>query len=463
MNFTLITGMHRSGTSMLAQLLARSGVHLGHPHELLQSQPEDNPDGYWENIAGLQLNEEILQRLGGSWRAVPALPQGWETRPEFELFPHRMHGVFPPNAAQPQAFKDPRTTLTLRLWQRAYPQARLVVCLRNPIEVAYSLGSGLNQFRDLTFQEAFTLWQTYYEILLRTIQPADALWVHYESLLLDPHAALSRILNHIGVTRTSAEIQSAVTIVKTGHRHHAIPNDLVHGDYPSAAVAQYYNYLATFCGDDWRAYLSDPQRQYPIARAYLQTTVPTVLRQHEQKSAHLEATLAREQAALHQALVQQATLRQQVRQLETELEARLESAIKSTTAEVAARLHRQLTEHIQARSKLEILYRDSLTANVALHADYEVALASVNQRYVPLAAELNQIKATRSWRLIQTWYQFRHRLFPIGSWQLKLYYITRGTLITLMRAGPIAALQRLGRWLSGTDPIPADPLPSSPT
>lgn len=43
-----IAGFHRAGTSMVARLLARSGVYLGPEEDLLAPAP-DNPEGFWEN------------------------------------------------------------------------------------------------------------------------------------------------------------------------------------------------------------------------------------------------------------------------------------------------------------------------------------------------------------------------------------------------------------------------------
>ena len=44
----LIAGMHRSGTSMVAELLYRCGLALGAEDQLFLPANEDNPAGYWE-------------------------------------------------------------------------------------------------------------------------------------------------------------------------------------------------------------------------------------------------------------------------------------------------------------------------------------------------------------------------------------------------------------------------------
>src|SRR6516162_4141212 len=77
-----VLGMHRSGTSLVARLMNLLGIDLGAEEHLLGPQP-DNPKGFWEYEPILDLNGEILGRLGGNWHEPPPLPRGWETAAEF--------------------------------------------------------------------------------------------------------------------------------------------------------------------------------------------------------------------------------------------------------------------------------------------------------------------------------------------------------------------------------------------
>ena len=78
-----ITGMHRSGTSMVARLLGACGLDLGPPEELVPGQP-DNPDGYFENQRFVSVNDEILDIFGGAWDSPPMFPPGWEDDPRLQ-------------------------------------------------------------------------------------------------------------------------------------------------------------------------------------------------------------------------------------------------------------------------------------------------------------------------------------------------------------------------------------------
>lgn len=61
-----VLGMHRSGTSLITRVLNLLGVYLG-PEEHLITANADNPKGFWEHDLFKRRNDEILERLGGTW------------------------------------------------------------------------------------------------------------------------------------------------------------------------------------------------------------------------------------------------------------------------------------------------------------------------------------------------------------------------------------------------------------
>ena len=65
-----IAGAHRSGTSMLTRLLHDCGLDLGPESELMPAQT-DNPDGFWEHLRFVALNDEVLDTFGGAWDLPP--------------------------------------------------------------------------------------------------------------------------------------------------------------------------------------------------------------------------------------------------------------------------------------------------------------------------------------------------------------------------------------------------------
>ena len=133
-----IAGAHRSGTSMLTRLLHACGLYLGRKNALMPSQA-DNPDGFWEHLGFVALNDELLECA--RWRMGFAA-KGDENLSDERLDPLRMKArllIEGFHSAQVWGWKDPRNSLTLPFWQDLLPGLKTLIIVRNPLEVAYSM------------------------------------------------------------------------------------------------------------------------------------------------------------------------------------------------------------------------------------------------------------------------------------------------------------------------------------
>jgi hypothetical protein len=209
-----IVGMHRSGTSLLAQLLQRSGLYLGSEDRLFGPSP-DNPDGYWEHTGFHNLNDSVLAALGGTWDAPPVVPARWEEDPRLAApaaEARQLLGEF--SGRKPWGWKDPRTSLTLSLWLELIPDLKVIICIRNPLEVACSV-----QRRDrLSYSTAIRLWQLYNNQAVQA--PAAArIVVAYEQLLSVPEPELARVLRFVGIAAGADVLRDAVGIARDDLRH----------------------------------------------------------------------------------------------------------------------------------------------------------------------------------------------------------------------------------------------------
>jgi hypothetical protein len=135
-----VLSVGRSGTSLAARVLNLLGVDLGPPAGMLPAS-DWNPRGFWEQQAILEVNEAVLEMMGGSYYEPPPLPRGWESDPALDPLRERALGVVEQLfAGSPRwGFKDPRTVLTLPFWRTVVGPMAYVICARHPLEVAGSL------------------------------------------------------------------------------------------------------------------------------------------------------------------------------------------------------------------------------------------------------------------------------------------------------------------------------------
>ena len=235
-----ITGMHRSGTSLVARLLHECGIALG-PERQLKKPAADNLDGYFENRSFVRLNEEIITQFGGQWNAPPNFPPGWEFTSEANCFLERAENLVGQFRRDKWGWKDPRTSLTLPFWRRLIPGLKVVVCVRNPIEVARSLflrgdTNGTSQFH---------LWLTYYHQLLSVTQPANRLVTHYQSYFEDARAELRRVLDWLDVDVSDETVERACTHVSSDLRHHQVMTaESIGADVPDEILRSYLGLAA---------------------------------------------------------------------------------------------------------------------------------------------------------------------------------------------------------------------------
>lgn len=235
-----VTGMHRSGTSMIARLLHDCGVDFGPEDELQQPVP-DNTEGYFENRQFVKLNEDILAHFGGSWLDPPRLPTGWEFSPQIDSLLERAEALIRQFRRRAWGWKDPRNSLTLPLWQRLLPQLKIIVCVRNPLGVARSLFVR-GDTRDAS---QFHLWLTYYRQLLAAMRPEQRLVTHYRSYFHNPREELNRVVRWLDLKVSDETMERACAHVSTKLRHHFVEAaELVASNAPDEVLGLYFSLCA---------------------------------------------------------------------------------------------------------------------------------------------------------------------------------------------------------------------------
>ncbi|MFN8125122.1 MAG: hypothetical protein U0R64_01230 [Candidatus Nanopelagicales bacterium] len=185
----LVTGMHRSGTSMLAQWVTELGV----PEVPGTAFPVDsaNSEGLFERVEVVALDDRWLDRLGGSWEVPPLTSaQTWRTLDLHELEASRAQLPFLSGRTTQWFVKDPRICLLLPLWDRlALRRLPVVVGVRPHREVAQSLAVR----NGMTLRRALALWAEYHRALVDSGGDRAGLVVDYDRALEAPHPAVAAL------------------------------------------------------------------------------------------------------------------------------------------------------------------------------------------------------------------------------------------------------------------------------
>jgi GT2 family glycosyltransferase/glycosyltransferase involved in cell wall biosynthesis len=197
---------------MVTRLLHHCGLELGPESDLMPPQA-DNPEGFWEHLGFVALNEELLNELGGGWDLPPKADENF-TRAQVD--PLRMKArllIEHFDSAKVWGWKDPRNSLTLPFWQDLLQGLKTLIVVRNPLEVAYSM----RERNGTSFSLGLRLWEIYNRRLIEAANEQHRLVTHYDLFFANPEAELRRIVEFASLH--DKEIARAAALVKRRRRH----------------------------------------------------------------------------------------------------------------------------------------------------------------------------------------------------------------------------------------------------
>lgn len=180
----VVLGMHRSGTSGVAGLLARMGAHVGPEADLLVGP--DNPKGHYESGRLHMACVRRLEAAGGDWRDPPlAAPAA-----AVDAFRREIGALVAEfDAHRPWLIKEPRLCLLARELLPVLTRPVFVHVVRDPLAVAASLVA-----RDgMRADEAMALWERYTRDAFAASRGWPRVLVDYDALLADPLATTRRL------------------------------------------------------------------------------------------------------------------------------------------------------------------------------------------------------------------------------------------------------------------------------
>jgi hypothetical protein len=218
----VIVGMHRSGTSYVAQMLQRGGLYLG--PDLMDEAAPDNLEGFGESRTAMRLNDRLLRLSGGDYLHPPE-----QLRSDAEADAALAGFVADLRAHPPAGWKDPRTTLTLPLWKpHLGAEYTLIGCLRHPLNVAHSLRAR----QQMPLEQGLALWEAYNRRLW------DHLQCEPELHLLDFDAPAEELLARSRALRQRLGLADAAGAFNPFLRHHQRTEEL-----PASPLRELYERL----------------------------------------------------------------------------------------------------------------------------------------------------------------------------------------------------------------------------
>lgn len=199
----IVIGMHRSGTTLVAEALNKSGIFMGVFRE---------HNG--EALHFLSLNQQILAAAGADW-INPSTPKNDQDLPftANQLYAEHIKAVsqnpwrLRACHAMRWGWKDPRNTFTLPVWLKLFPNAKVLHVVRDGMAVAQSLkarNSISGEVHDARLDELafnFRLWEKYVAqgISYRDLLHNNYHQIKYEALVENDNSELITLNRFLGV------------------------------------------------------------------------------------------------------------------------------------------------------------------------------------------------------------------------------------------------------------------------
>jgi len=239
----IVIGMHRSGTSVVMRCLEAMGIFCG-------AALDDNHEPWFF----ANLNNWLMRQVGAEWDCPqPAIAylkhpelaewsaqrlRDFLTSPRSWLFLGARRALTARHAMalhEPWGWKDPRNTLTLPVWARVFPDAKVLVVHRHGMDVAESLRvrasrmlgeskrrradwwsprplAATNSARCLDLKGGLALWHEYVTLGEQALRSSGLrhMAIRFEELMEAPSKGLRDIASFAGADVNDTHIERIV-------------------------------------------------------------------------------------------------------------------------------------------------------------------------------------------------------------------------------------------------------------
>lgn len=400
----VVLGMHRSGTSALAGVLALTGFTA--PRTLLPSSAV-NERGFWESEPIKALNDELFAEQRTSWHSLEAIPLGGLSKQRLRSVTNRTETILSEEFERGSSplVKDPRLSRLLPFWRPALERlsARTVyaITVRSPLEVARSLA----QRNDLEPDLGYLLWARYYldaEFHTRGLPRA---WIAYDRLIENWRDSLAAFSSEVNLDRDIKEPAAGQVdeFLSAELRHHRTADEqalieLERFPYIQDTYRVLLDWARGRSADDKDISIFDRSRDQFDRLSSAVSRIAENARLDRKRVANAKAQTDAVAGELTQARRALEDL-EGLRVSQTRLEARIDSAVASLDQAIQQRLNieRQLSDTLleaaRERSGLQRMLAEAQSAAKIEHSEFKQKLSDAATANDALRKQNEELRA----------------------------------------------------------------------
>jgi len=195
---------------MIGGVLTYLGVDLG---EDSPGKQPSNPLGHFEDREFLELNRKLIKAAGGTWDNPP---DAYQIDNSKEKFADEIAALVSIKANQHPytlwGWKDPRTSLTVGLYIPYLNNPYILICQREPDQIAESLWKR-NQFERKTSLDLIENYQRRINDFLKANPRIPSMELPYEEVVQQPRQWICKIADFLDFTPSRDQIEKAVSFV----------------------------------------------------------------------------------------------------------------------------------------------------------------------------------------------------------------------------------------------------------
>lgn len=193
----IVTGMHNSGTSILAKIIHKGGVFM-----------DNSMDHFESRFFSRFINDQIIMGGGDKWAQLPIMDESevmsykdtvGKFLKENWIIEYLQNGY---DGRSKWGFKDPRVCVLINLYYEIFPDAKLVYIKRDSKDIAASLcrkekkGVGKKD----NFEYWYKLSNKYKSRVEKNIRNFEYFDLRYENLCTSTEEVVSRLFSFIGAS-----------------------------------------------------------------------------------------------------------------------------------------------------------------------------------------------------------------------------------------------------------------------